>query len=180
MYSLPTPIQMRRREINVGSFPTSAPAPVQLTRHNEYVYMRTQQLRYGPGQATNTVVATASLVVGGLLLLWSSYIHFHLWQKLGYRHIPTIGWLFLLQSIAGLLLGVLVIVVRRVWAAVLGLGFALSTMAGLLISVEHGLFGFKDSLSAPFAHQALAVEIASIVAFVIGVTLCLLGTASKA
>ncbi len=110
--------------------------------------------------------------------MWSSYIHFHLW-KVGYRHIPTIGPLFLLQSVAGLLLGVLVMAVRRVWAAVLGLGLAVSTMIGFLVSVTHGLCGFKDSWSAPFAHQALAIETAAIAALVIAVTFCILGSASE-
>lgn len=119
--------------------------------------------------------ATAAFVVGGLLIIWSSYIHFHLWQAVGYRHIPTIGPLFILQSIVGLLVGVLIIGVRRVWAAVIGAGFAVSTLVGFLISVEHGLFGFKDLWSSPFAHQALAIEIATIVVLAIGTVLCFVG-----
>jgi hypothetical protein len=71
-------------------------------------------------------------------LIWLSYIHYHLWQT-GYRHIATIGALFLVQSIVGLLIGILCIGVRRVWTAVVGAGFALGTMAGFLISVAHGL-----------------------------------------
>jgi hypothetical protein len=114
-------------------------------------------------------------MVGGLLLLWSSYIHFHLWQKLGYRHIPTIGPLFLVQSIAGALMGALVIAARRVWVAVVGVGFAASTMVGFLISVEHGLFGFKDAWSAPFAHQAFFIEAAIIAVLVLAGVLCLVG-----
>jgi hypothetical protein len=106
-------------------------------------------------------------------VIWSSYIHFHLWQELGYRHIPTIGPLFLAQSIAGLILGLLIIIVRRVWVAVLGAGFAASTMAGFLISEQHGLFGFKDSWSAPFAHEAFAIEIAVTGLLVIAGALCL-------
>jgi hypothetical protein len=119
--------------------------------------------------------ATAAFVVGGLLLIWSSYIHFHLWQKVGYRHIPTIGPLFILQSVAGLVMGILVIAVRRIWAAVLGAGFALSTLIGFLITVEHGLFGFKDQWSAPFGEQAFAIEVGAIVVLGIGVALCLVG-----
>ena len=109
-------------------------------------------------------------------MVWSSYIHFHLWQKVGYRHIPTIGPLFLVQSIAGLFLGLLIIAVRRVWTAILGAGFAASTMIGFLISEEHGLFGFKDAWSSPFAHQALAIEIAIIGVLVIAGALCLVGS----
>ena len=111
--------------------------------------------------------------MGGLLIVWSSYIHFHLWQKVGYRHIPTIGPLFLVQSIAGLVVGLTVIAARRVWVAILGAGFAASTMVGFLITVEHGLFGFKDGWSAPFAQQAFAIEIATIVVLALAGLLCL-------
>ena len=115
--------------------------------------MRIENLLVGPGKATRPygASATVAFVVGGLLIIWSSYIHFHLWQAVGYRHIPTIGPLFMLQAIVGLLAGILVIGVRRVWAGVIGTGFAVSTLVGFLISVEHGLFGFKDLWSSPYA-----------------------------
>lgn len=130
----------------------------------------------GPGRSRRPIdlAATVAFVVGGLLIIWSSYIHFHLWDETdGYRSIKTIGPLFLLQSIAGLVLGIGVIVIRRLWAAVLGAGFGVATMVGFLISVSHGLFGFKDSWSAPFAHQAFAIEIAIIVVLGIAGVLCL-------
>jgi hypothetical protein len=139
-------------------------------------------LSYGPSHDSPVTgaVALVGFVVGGALMVWSSYIHFHLWQSLGYRHIATIGPLFLLQSIAGLVLGLLVIAVRRVWAAIVGIGFAAATMVGFFISVDHGLFGFKDSSSAPFAHQALILEICSIVALLVAGASCLAGSASSA
>ncbi len=121
------------------------------------------------------VMATLAFVVGGLLIVWSSYIHFHLWQKVGYRHIPTIGSLFLVQSIAGFVLGLAVIAVRRVWVAILGAGFSASTMVGFLITVEHGLFGFKDGWSAPFAQQTFAIEIATILVLALAGLLSLVG-----
>jgi hypothetical protein len=140
--------------------------------------MRTTRLWLGPGDLTTPyeVSAATAFVVGGLLIVWSSYIHFHLWQEVGYRHIPTIGPLFLLQSIAGLAVGTLAIGVRRVWAAAIGAGFVLSTLVGFLISVTHGLFGFKELWSSPFAHQAFVIELATLVVLTIGIILCLLGT----
>ena len=142
--------------------------------------MRLEPLGYGPGRSSVPlqVASTVAFVVGGLLVLWSGTLHFHLWQKVGYRHIPTIGPLYLVQSVAAVVVGVLVIAVRRVWVAIAGAGFALSTMVGFLISVEHGLFGFKDSWSAPFAHQALAVDIAAIVVLAAAGGLCLYGPTS--
>jgi hypothetical protein len=51
-------------------------------------------LGYGPSRASKPVglAATAAFVVGALLVLWSAYIHFHLWNETdGYRRIATIG-----------------------------------------------------------------------------------------
>jgi hypothetical protein len=137
----------------------------------------------GPGRSRRPVglAASAAFVLGGLLLIWSADVHFHLWNETdGYRTIPTIGPLFLLQSIAGLVIGIGVVVVRRVWAAVVGLGFALSTLAGFLLSVAIGLFGFKDSWLAPFAKEAFTIEILAAVAFVAAGVLCLAGTVPTA
>jgi hypothetical protein len=134
-------------------------------------------LRYLRDQRSATVgarrvVRDVSFAGGSALLLWSSYIHFHLWDAEGYRHIPTIGDLFLLQVIAGVLVAITAVVVRRRWAGLLGAGFALSTLIGFLISVDVGLFGFKDSSSAPFAHEAFGVEVGAIVLFVLAVWSC--------
>jgi len=123
------------------------------------------------------VVAAVAFVAGGLLVVWSSYIHFHLWQRVGYRRIPTIGSLFLLQAGAGLVLGLLIIAVHRVWTAVLGVGFAAATLIGYVISVGHGLFGFKDSTQAPFATEALVLEIATMVVLIVAGALCFAGSA---
>jgi hypothetical protein len=143
--------------------------------------MRLEQLLYGPRRLTKStrLAATIAFVVGGLVLMWSSYIHFHLWRDLGYRHIQTIGPLFILQTIAGVVLGLGVLAIRRVWIALLGVGFAISTMVGFLLSVERGLFGFKDTWLAPFAKQAFFLEVAAIVVLVVAGTLCLAGSPQR-
>ena len=110
------------------------------------------------------------------MIIWLGYIHFHLWQSVGYRRIPTIGPLFLVQSIAGVVIGLLVIATRRVWAALLGAGFAVATLAGFLISVLNGLFNFKDSWSAPYAHLAFEVEIATVAVLALAGALCIVGS----
>ena len=107
-------------------------------------------------------VSTVLCLIGAVLLIVSSVIHLHLWSK-GYRHVPTIGPLFLLQGVVGIVIALAVGVTRRTWAALAGAVFAASTMGGLLLSVEVGLFGFKDSLSAPDASLSLAVESAALV-----------------
>jgi hypothetical protein len=137
--------------------------------------MKIDALLYGPRRLTKPMgwAATAAYVVAGLLLVWSAFIHVHLWRSDGYRHISTIGPLFAFQSIVGMVMGVAVVAVRRVWIAVLGAGFALSTLAGFLRSVGVGLFGFQDTWSAPFAQQAFFIEIAATGALMVAGALCL-------
>lgn len=103
------------------------------------------------------IVASVVAWVGAGLLLWSAVIHLHLWSQ-SYHQIPTIGPLFLVQGIAGMVVAVGVAVLRRPLAMAAAALFSLGTIAGLLLSVNVGLFGFRDSLSAPFAQESLVVE----------------------
>ena len=141
--------------------------------------MKLDDLFFGPRRLTKFTgwVATAAYVVGGLLLVCSAYIHIRLWKSDGYRHIPTIGPLFIVQSIVGMVIGVAVVVVRRVWIGVLGAGCAVTTMAGFLLSMAVGLFGFQDAWSAPFAKEAFLIEIMATVVLVAAAVLCLLKSA---
>jgi predicted lipoprotein with Yx(FWY)xxD motif len=88
-------------------------------------------------------------VTGSGLLIATAAIHLDLYLT-GYRTIPTIGWLFLLQVIAAFGLGLAVLAVPRRLvipsrlAAAAGAGFALATLGGYLLSVWIGLFGFKE------------------------------------
>jgi hypothetical protein len=146
------------------------------------MHKRWSLLSQGPGRSRRpaALAATATFVVGGLLVLWSAYIHFHLWGETGgYRHITTIGPLFLVQSVAGLVIGLGVIAVRQLWAAVVGLGYALATLAGFLLSVTHGLFGFTETWLAPFAQQAFGIEVAAAAVFLLAAVLCLTGSSPR-
>ena len=82
-------------------------------------------------------------VAGAGLLAATGGIHLDLYLT-GYRSIPTIGWLFLLQVIAAFGLAAVVLVSGSRLAAAAGAGFALSTLGGYLLSVWIGLFGFKE------------------------------------
>ena len=70
-------------------------------------------------------------------------IHLDLYLT-GYRSIPTIGWLFLLQVIVAFALTAAVLVTHSWVAAAASAGFALSTLGAYLIAVWVGLFGFKE------------------------------------
>jgi predicted lipoprotein with Yx(FWY)xxD motif len=82
-------------------------------------------------------------ISGALLLAVSAGIHLDLYLT-GYRKIPTIGWLFLLQVIVGFVLTIAALVTRSRVAAAASAALALSTLAAYLLAVWIGLFGFKE------------------------------------
>ncbi len=96
------------------------------------------------------------------LMIWSSYLHYHLWHDLGYRNIPHIGQLFLAQAVAGVVLALMTLSVRRPWVAVIDAGFVALTVASFLLAVTHGLLGFHESWQASDAVEAFAVESSAI------------------
>ena len=99
-----------------------------------------------PGPGWRTVLLR---VAGAGLLVAAGAIHLDLYLT-GYRTIPVIGWLFLLQVIAAFGLGLAVLatggraVIAGRLAAAAGTGFALATLGGYLLSVWAGLFGFRE------------------------------------
>jgi len=78
-----------------------------------------------------------------MLLSVSAGIHLDLWLT-GYRTIPTIGWLFLVQFIGGFTLAIAVLVTHSRLAVAASAAFALSTLSAYLLAVWIGLFGFKE------------------------------------
>jgi predicted lipoprotein with Yx(FWY)xxD motif len=82
-------------------------------------------------------------ISGALLLAVSAVIHLDLYLT-GYRKIPTIGWLFLLQVIVGFVLTLAALVTRSRLAAAASAALALSTLGAYLLAVWIGLFGFKE------------------------------------
>lgn len=82
-------------------------------------------------------------VAGAVLLAGSASIHLYLFVT-GYRSIPVIGWLFLLQVIVGFVLAAGALVTFSRVAAAAGAAFALSTLSCYLLAVWIGLFGFRE------------------------------------
>jgi hypothetical protein len=122
-----------------------------------------------------TVLALA--LTGAAFLVWSAVIHLMLWSD-GYKDISVIGPLFLVQAIAGIVIALVMVALR--WLALIAVGAAtgVATAGGLLLSVNFGLFGFKDSLSVPYATLSLAVEFTA--AFVLLVAACVLALGQPA
>src|SRR5690348_7338627 len=82
-------------------------------------------------------------VAGAILLVVSAGIHLDLYLT-GYRSIPTIGWLFLVQFMVAFVLAIGALITHSRLVAVAGAAFALSTLGCYLLAVWIGLFGFKE------------------------------------
>ncbi len=123
-----------------------------------------------PGRASLIVLLR---MAGAGLLIATGAIHLDLYLT-GYRTIPTIGWLFLLQVIAAFCLGLTVLAVGRPalagrLAAAAGAGFALTTLGGYLLTVWAGLFGFKEVRTT----AGLAAGVIEVAAFAVLAALAL-------
>lgn len=104
-----------------------------------------------PISRTAVDLGRAGRYLGALLLLGVAAIH--LWEYIAdyYRVIPTIGGLFLANSIVAVVLGLAILApVERVGrpllalSALAGVGFAAGTIVGLAISEASTLFGFHE------------------------------------
>jgi hypothetical protein len=110
----------------------------------------------------------AGRLLGAGLLAWMAWIHLHLWNE-GYKHIPSIGNLFVLNFIVGVLLALsLLAAPLRYLAVAAGAGALMvaGTLGSLIISINIGLLGYRESSHAPFAHLSLFVEAAALVVLV--------------
>ena len=86
-------------------------------------------------------------IAGAALLLASGAIHLDLYLT-GYRTIPTIGPLFLLQVIAAFVLAAAILITRNWVVEAAGALFAVSVLGGYLLSLWVGLFGFTEVRTA--------------------------------
>jgi hypothetical protein len=107
------------------------------------------------------VAITVMIAGGAACAVYSGYIHLYLWgrQQYPYKDIPTIGPLFLIQGIVAVVVGLLIVITRRVGALLVGAGMLVVSAVALVIDVEVGMFGFKDSWSVPYAKTTLYEEI---------------------
>lgn len=112
---------------------------------------------------TRQATAALRIVTAGLVGAIAG-IHLDLWAGHGYRDIPTIGPLFLLNGVAGALLALGCLAAPRRLLALTAASvvlFAAGTLVALVLAVNVGLFGFTESTHAPLFVQAIAVEAAA-------------------
>jgi len=110
-------------------------------------------------------------IVGAALLIASGSIHLDLYLT-GYRSIPTIGWLFLLQVISAYALAVAIPVTRLWLATASGAVFSLSVLGGYLLSLKVGLFGFTE-VRTTAGIVAGIIDVAAFAVLAVGVAIAL-------
>ena len=103
------------------------------------------------------------LAVAGVFL--SAAVHLNLWYADGFRDIATIGPLFLLNAIGGLLIGLVLLCWRHWLPALAAVAFGAGTLVAFYLSVTIGLFNFKEVATG---EPQVLVEVAEYVAVVFG------------
>jgi hypothetical protein len=114
-----------------------------------------------------------ALLVAGRLLgvgltIAMGWIHLQLWFE-GFRDVPVIGPLFLVNAIGAVVLaGALLAVPVRLLSATAAVSavFTAGTLAGLILSLTVGLFGVRETLQVPFVPATLVVESAGVLVLV--------------
>lgn len=114
-----------------------------------------------PGHRGAALDVARGLAAAGVLV--SAAVHLDLWDVEGFRRIHIIGPLFLLNVIAGLLIGVVVVAWRHWLPALAAAGFGAATLTAFWLSVKVGLFGFRESATGSAQVLAEGAEIAAIV-----------------
>jgi hypothetical protein len=97
----------------------------------------------------------------------SGLIHVYLWH-VAYRHVATLGPLFLVQVVSALVLAVLLAALRRGTLVVAATALMAGTIVGFVLVISVGLFGFTLTFISGWAQLTLAVESATIVVLVLG------------
>jgi hypothetical protein len=121
-----------------------------------------------------SIVAQAFRYLGAVAVLATGVAHIEQYSVDNYSTVPTIGTLFLLNFIAAIVIAVgLIAPLRgitrhytdavRAVLALGGIGLAVLSIAGLLVSETSGLFGFVEHGYRMAIVVALAVEVAATV-----------------
>lgn len=107
-------------------------------------------------------------LVGAAALLVSAAVHLYLWFD-GVRE-QTVGPMFLVNVVAGVVIAVMLIRWRHWLPAFLTLGFGAATLGAFIISATVGLLGVRSEWSGGFVWTA---AIAEVVCIVVGAALLL-------
>jgi hypothetical protein len=100
-------------------------------------------------------------LVAAVAALVSAAVHLWLWLD-GVREQGTVGQLFVVNVVAGVVIAVLLLAWRHWLPLFLVVGFGASTLGAFVISTTVGLFGIHTSWDTWYAWVAAVSEVAAI------------------
>lgn len=103
---------------------------------------------------TRALAAAAVMVSAG--------VHLYLWFD-GYRDLDVVGPAFLLNAVGGVVIALLLLAWRHWFAALLAVGFGLTTLSAFVISATVGLFGVEESWTGWAVWTAAVSEVVAVV-----------------
>ena len=108
--------------------------------------------------------AAYTRIGAGACLIVSGYLHAQLYVD-GYRYVPKVGLMFLLQASGALAVGLLLLITASPPLRVAGAGLAAGALGGFVLSRTVGVFGFTELgwEPAPQALLSVLTEVAVIV-----------------
>ncbi len=111
---------------------------------------------------SRSIAPTALRLLGALTLLVTGAVHLQQYLGAGYRNIPTIGPLFLLNAISAGLVGLALLVRGQLLIVLAGIGIAAGALVSILISLNTPLFGFMETQTNTPVVLAIASEAATL------------------
>jgi hypothetical protein len=109
-----------------------------------------------------TLATRILLWIGAALLVVSGLVHLHLWD-IAYRHVDTLGPLFIVQGIATIAVAILLVLWPRGIVVVAGLLLAVGTVLGFVKALNGGIFNFTLPTVTNWAKLALGAELGAVV-----------------
>lgn len=101
-------------------------------------------------------------LIAAVAVLVSAAVHLYLWLN-GVREQGTVGQLFVLNVVAGVVIAVLLLAWRSWVPPFLAVGFGASTLAAFTIASTVGLFGIHTTWSGFYVWAAAVSEVVAIV-----------------
>ncbi|MFN2557486.1 MAG: hypothetical protein ABR592_11585 [Nitriliruptorales bacterium] len=107
-------------------------------------------------------------LLAAALILAGGSMHLMLWQT-GYRDLPYIGPLFLVNIVASAALALALVASRSGWTAAGAAFLSAGSLVALILSRTVGLLGFVEKVWTPMAVRVLLTEVGVLV--VLGLSL---------
>ena len=100
------------------------------------------------------------IVTAGAVLV-SAWVHWTLWRQ-GFRDFHMVGPAFLLNAVAGLVIGLALVLWRHWVPPLLAVGFGLSTLGAFVVSATVGLYGIHEVWTGSYVLTAAISEVVAV------------------